>query len=74
MAARGVDHVTTVSGIDDDGNDGGSPKLLVEQQLRNGGMLWEPMQVLPAAERQRCRVLVDRDDSIKWRRRKKRQL
>ncbi len=74
MAARRVDHVMMVSGNDDEGDDGGSPELLMERQLRNGGMLWEPLRVPSAAKRQRHRVLADHNDSIKWRRRKKRQL
>ncbi len=51
MVARGVHHAKTVSGNDDDGNGRGSPKLLVEQELWNGSMLWEPLQVLLVVKR-----------------------
>jgi hypothetical protein len=39
MAARGVNHVTTASGNDNNGSDGGLPKLTVEQKLQNGSVL-----------------------------------
>ena len=74
MTAHGVNHATTASGNDNNGNDGGLPKLPVEWKLQNSGVLWELLRVLLAAERQLCWVLVIRNGSIEWRRREKRQL
>ena len=74
MAARGVNHVTTASRNDNNGNDGGLPKLPVEQKLQNGGVLWELLRVPLVVKRQRRWVLVDCNGSIKWCRWKKRQL
>ena len=74
MVARGVNHATMASGNDNDGNDGGLPNLPVERELQIGGVLWEPLWVPLAAKRQWRRVLVDPNGSIKWHRRKKRQL
>jgi hypothetical protein len=76
MAAHGVNHATTTTASrnDNNGNDEGLPELPMERKLQNGGMLWELLGVPTAVKRQRHWVLVDHDGSIKWRRRKKRQL
>ncbi len=64
--ARRVNHAMTASRNDNNGDDGGLPKFLVERKLQNGGVLWELLRTPLAAECQQRQVLVDRNGSIKW--------